>query len=161
MIKLLRVDHRLLHGQVAFSWTNTIGADAILIANNEVTTNELLKTTMRLAKPVGVKLVMKNVKDSISALNSGVTDKYKLFIIVGSVEDAYKIIKSSIEITELDLGGTKPREGTRQISKAINLTEDEIKQLKELTDEGIDVYVQMIPTDSKESFKNIMNREEN
>ena len=27
MIKLLRVDHRLLHGQVAFSWTTNLGAD--------------------------------------------------------------------------------------------------------------------------------------
>ncbi|MGC3598887.1 PTS sugar transporter subunit IIB, partial [Enterococcus faecium] len=36
MIVLTRVDHRLLHGHVAFSWTQTIGADCILIANDEV-----------------------------------------------------------------------------------------------------------------------------
>ena len=34
MIKCLRVDHRLLHGQVAFSWTSALGADCILIAND-------------------------------------------------------------------------------------------------------------------------------
>ncbi len=36
MITLLRVDHRLLHGQVAFSWTQYVGADCILIANDSV-----------------------------------------------------------------------------------------------------------------------------
>lgn len=51
MILLLRVDHRLLHGQVAFSWTQTLGADCILIANDAVAGDELRKTTMKLAKP--------------------------------------------------------------------------------------------------------------
>ena len=67
MIKLLRVDHRLLHGQVAFSWTQFLGADCILIANDSLMQDELRKTTIKLAKPQGVKVVMKNIQDSISA----------------------------------------------------------------------------------------------
>ena len=53
MIKLLRVDHRLLHGQVAFSWTQGLGADCILIANDDVPKNDIRKTTIKLAKPAG------------------------------------------------------------------------------------------------------------
>lgn len=41
MIKLLRVDHRLLHGQVAFSWTTNLGADCILIANDGIMHDDL------------------------------------------------------------------------------------------------------------------------
>ncbi|HHP7414153.1 TPA: PTS sugar transporter subunit IIB, partial [Klebsiella pneumoniae] len=88
MITLLRVDHRLLHGQVAFSWTQYVGADCILIANDSVPGDELRKTTIKLAKPPSVKLVIKNVNDSIEAIKSGVTDKYNLFIVVESVNDA-------------------------------------------------------------------------
>ena len=66
-----------------FLWTQTIGADCILIANDDVPTNEIRKTTIKLAKPQGVKLVIKSIDDSIAALKSGVTDKYKLFIVVG------------------------------------------------------------------------------
>ena len=54
MIILTRVDHRLLHGQVAFSWTQSLGADCILIANDDVPTNDIRKTTIKLAKPQGV-----------------------------------------------------------------------------------------------------------
>ena len=109
MVLLLRVDHRMMHGQVAFSWTQNLGADCILIANDAVASDELRKTTMKLAKPQGVKLVIKNVEDGIIALNSGVTDKYKLFIVVESIQ-------------EINLGGIKSREGSRNISKTINLT---------------------------------------
>jgi fructoselysine/glucoselysine PTS system EIIB component len=70
MIKLVRVDHRLLHGQVAFSWTNTLGADCILIANDEVVNDEIYKTTLKLAKPQGVRLVIKNIQDSINSIES-------------------------------------------------------------------------------------------
>ena len=84
MIKLLRVDHRLLHGQVAFSWSSHIGCDCILIANDSVLLDDLRLTTVKLAKPIGVKLVIKSIEDSIKAIKSGVTDKYKLFIVVES-----------------------------------------------------------------------------
>lgn len=93
MIKLLRVDHRLLHGQVAMAWTQSLDSDCILIANDAVVNDNIRKTTMKLAKPNGVKLVMKNIEDSIAALNAGVTDKYKLFIVVESIEDAYRLAK--------------------------------------------------------------------
>ena len=85
---------------------------------------------MKLAKPQGVKLVIKNVEDGIIALNSGVTDKYKLFIVVESVEDAYKIASKVKTVQEINLGGIKSREGSRNISKTINLTEEEEEMLK-------------------------------
>ncbi len=105
MIKLLRVDHRLLHGQVAFSWTQGLGADCILIANDDVPKNDIRKTTIKLAKPAGVKLVIKTIEDAIAALKSGVTEKYKLFIVVESVEDAYRLATAYPEIKEINLGG--------------------------------------------------------
>lgn len=149
MIKLLRVDHRLLHGQVAFSWTQNLGIDCILISNDDVPQNEIRKTTIKLAKPQGVKLVIKNIDDSIEALKSGVTDKYKLFIIVESVEDAYKLSKAYPEIKHINLGGMKVRKGTRNISKAINITAEEEALVKELVDGGVEVEIRQIPTDKK------------
>lgn len=147
MILLTRVDHRLLHGQVAFSWTQNLGADCILIANDDVPTNEIRKTTIKLAKPQGVKLVIKNIADSIAALKSGVTDKYKLFIVVESIEDAYKIAEAYPEIKKINLGGTKAGEDKENISKAVNVTTAEKEQLKKLVEEGVDVYIQMVPSD--------------
>lgn len=100
MILLLRVDHRLLHGQVVFSWVQNLKADCILIANNSVATDELRKTTLKLAKPQEVKLVIKNINDAIISINSGITDKYNLLVIVESVEDAYKIAKKPLKLNK-------------------------------------------------------------
>ena len=43
MILMLRVDHRLLHGQIAYSWTNYLNANCILIANDGIMKDELKK----------------------------------------------------------------------------------------------------------------------
>ena len=72
MIKLLRVDHRLLHGQVAMTWTQELDTNCILIACDAVVKDDVRKTTLKLARPAGVKLVIKSVDDSIEALRSGV-----------------------------------------------------------------------------------------
>ena len=80
MIKLLRVDYRLVHGQVAISWSRHIGADCILVANDEVAKDEMRQSMLRLSKPQGMKLVIKSIEDSVKSIKSGVTDKYKMFI---------------------------------------------------------------------------------
>jgi len=156
LIKLLRVDHRLLHGQVAFSWTQELGVDCILIANNDVPNNEIRKTAMKLAKPQGVKLVIKNISDSIKALKSGVTDKYKLFIVVESVADAYSLATAYPQIDHINLGGTKPADGTKQISKAINVTNEDESKLKELVNQGCEIEIRQVPNDKKELYKEMM-----
>ena len=152
MIKLLRVDHRLLHGQVAFSWKNAVEADCILIACDAVMKDDLRKTSIKMAKPSGVKLVIKSMDDAVNAINSGVTDKYKLLAVVESIKDAERLCKE-FNINKLNLGGTKAREGTKNISKAINVLPDEEKQLKELAAEGVNIEIQQVPTDSIINYK--------
>ncbi|PLR34109.1 PTS mannose/fructose/sorbose transporter subunit IIB [Chimaeribacter coloradensis] len=152
MITLLRVDHRLLHGQVAFSWTQFIGADCILIANDSVPDDELRKTTLKLAKPPSVKLVIKNISDAIESLKSGVTDKYRLFIVVESVADACRLVNAVPEITSINLGGVKARDGSRTISRAINLLPQEIEQLHDIIQAGTEVEIRQVPNDRKVLF---------
>lgn len=156
MIILTRVDHRLLHGQVAFSWTQSIGADCILIANDDVPNNEIRKTTIKLAKPQGVKLVIKSIEDSIAALQSGVTDKYKLFIVVESVKDAYQLAKACPQIKQINLGGIKSKEGTRSLGKAVNVLPEEAKLLEQMIANGIEVEIRQVPADKKIAAKEVL-----
>ena len=85
MIQLLRVDHRLLHGQVVFSWCGQLNPNCILIANDAAATDDVRKAALRLGKPNNAKLVIKTVDDSIAAINEGKTDKYSLMIVTGNV----------------------------------------------------------------------------
>ena len=149
MVLMTRVDCRLLHGQTAVSWTSGLGADCILIANDAVVKDDLRKTTMKLAKPSGTKLVIKNIEDSITALNSGVTDKYKLFIVVESIADAAKLSLAVPAVDKVNLGLVKAKDGTRNISKSINVLPEEEMLIRKMVEAGIEVEIRQVPNDKK------------
>lgn len=149
MIKLLRVDHRLLHGQVAFSWCHTLGANAILVVSDAVAKDEIRMKTMRLAKPAGTKLVIKGVDDSIAAIKSGATDKYDLLVVAGSVADAERIARSC-GITSLNLGGTEKKDTTtKTLGIAVHLNDAERELVRGLIRDGVEVEVRQVAKDKK------------
>ncbi len=119
-------------------------------------TNHLRKTTIKLAKPQGVKLVIKNIEDSIVALQSGVTDKYKLFIVVESIADAKKLAEAFPEIQKINLGGIKAKEGTRSIGKAVNVLPEEEEMLKEMVGNGLEVEIRQVPADKKVAVTEVL-----
>ena len=149
------VDHRLLHGQVAFSWKNAVEADCILIACDAVMKDDLRKKSIKMAKPSGVKLVIKSMDDAVKAINSGVTDKYKLLTVVESIKDAERLCKEC-NIKKLNLGGTKATAETRNISKAMNITPAEETILKGLCEAGVDVTIQMVPEDNPVNVEKVL-----
>jgi len=68
MIKLARIDDRLVHGQVAFTWVSSLGIDCLLVANNKIAKDKFQKMAMGLAKPPMVKLLIMTLADSIAFL---------------------------------------------------------------------------------------------
>lgn len=155
MIKLIRVDYRLLHGQVAVSWTGTLGADALLLVSDTLKHDKLRMQMLALAKPSGVKVVVKNTHEAIDVLQSGKTDNYSLFIICETVEIAAQIIRE-FNLKQLNLGNITFAEGKQKISKSIYVNNEEKKTIKGLIDEGVDVFIQMVPTENKIEAKNVI-----
>lgn len=151
MIKLVRVDHRLLHGQVAFAWTKYLEADCILIASDDLMKDELRMAAMWMARPTGIKLVMKTIDDSVKALNSGVTDKYRLFILCENIEDVYRLCMQVPCIKKVNLGGMKNGADRKQVAKAIHVAENDIRLLKILDEKGIELEIRLVPNDRAEN----------
>ncbi len=148
MIKLLRVDYRLIHGQVAYAWTNYLGADCILVANDGLSADPIRVQALKLSKPAGIKLVLKDVEDSIKAINSSVTDKYKLFILVDNMKDARRMAQGCPSITSVNVGNLFAA-GGRALSVRCYATDEDIGIIKELMADNIEIDIRSVPTDPK------------
>ena len=151
MILLTRVDHRLLHGQVATSWVNGLGSDCIFCVGDKVANDPVWKTTLKMGKPTGCKLVIKDMAHAIEAINSGVTDKYRMIICVRSIEDAKLLIDGCPQIKSLNLGNTLESPTTKQISRQIFLEPEEAEMLKELGERGVEVEIRALADDKNEN----------
>ncbi|WP_072683875.1 PTS sugar transporter subunit IIB [Holdemania sp. Marseille-P2844] len=141
MVELCRVDDRMLHGQVA--------PDAILIANDEAATNEMSKLAFKMAKPAGVKLAIKTVKDAAVLLNDPRTKKTRIFLIVRTVQDALELVKATGgQIKSVNIGGVKKKEGSRQVAANVHMNDDDLTTLRELNS-LVYVELRMVPSESK------------
>lgn len=156
MIKLTRIDDRLLHGQVAFTWTPALSADCLIIANDKVAQDEFLKMTLNLAKPAGTKLLIKSLKDTATFLNDDNNKKLNILLIINSVTDAYTLAVDVPEIRSINFGGLRSKEGSRLISKAVAITDDDIPVIKELVNKGIELEIRQVPTDSKQLVESLI-----
>ena len=68
MIKLFRIDERLIHGQIAIKWSRHTGVDSIVVANNNAAANTMIQKSLKMAAPPGIKTVIKSIDDAIKTL---------------------------------------------------------------------------------------------
>ena len=156
MLKLVRIDDRLVHGQVAFTWTPALGIDCIIVANDHSAVDEFLKMTMGLAKPAGVRLLIKSLKDVPSYINDPKNKQSQVLVLIDSVKDAHALCAALPEIRSVNFGGLRAKTGSKPISKAIALTDQDMALVRELLQQGIELEVRQVPTDKKQLVENLI-----
>lgn len=149
MILLLRVDHRLLHGQVAVSWCQGLGANCVFCVGDHVANDPVWKTTLKLGKPAGCKLVIKDMDHAVEAINSGVTDKYRMVVSVQTIAEAKELADRCPVVTSINLGNTKASPTTREVSRQVFLEPEEEAMIRELIDRGVEVEIRPLADDPK------------
>jgi fructoselysine/glucoselysine PTS system EIIB component len=156
MIRLTRIDDRLVHGQVGFTWVPAVGVDCLLVANDKVAKDEFQKMTLGLAKPAGTKLVIKSMVDAIGFLNDDKNKNLKILILINSVADAFQLAKEVKEIKSINFGGIRSREGAKIVTKAVALTDEDVVLIKELLRKGIELEIRQVPSESKQMMESFI-----
>ncbi len=156
MIKLTRIDDRLVHGQVALTWTPALGADCLLIANDKVAKDEFMKMTLGLAKPAGAKLLIKSLTDAATFLNDERSRNMKVLLLINSVKDACEMAGLVPEINSINFGGLRLKDDAKLISKAVALDENDVKIIRDLLQKGIELEIRQVPTDSKQLVEGLI-----
>jgi mannose/fructose/N-acetylgalactosamine-specific phosphotransferase system component IIB len=156
MIKLTRIDDRLVHGQVAFTWVPSVGVDCLLVANDKVAKDEFQKMTLGLAKPANTKLIIKSVPDAVGFLNDEKNKALKILILINSVADASQLAKEVAEIKSINFGGIRSREGAKLVTKAVAITDDDIALIRGLLQKGIELEIRQVPSDTKQMIESLI-----
>lgn len=158
MLKLIRVDERLLHGQVAIGWTSNSGANTILVANDEAQKDKVKAMALDLAKPSGVKLYIRSVAESGPIVEKFASaKKAQVLVLVRTVQDALKLIKNSNGvIKELNVGGLKFEDGKKKLNDYVAVSDQDIADLKTIQKLGINLDFRMLPRDKKLSLADLL-----
>jgi fructoselysine and glucoselysine-specific PTS system IIB component len=156
MIKLVRIDDRLVHGQVAFTWVSSLGIDCLLVANDKVAKDEFQKMAMGLAKPPTTKLLIMTLTETIAFLNDPKSKNAKILLLINSINDASILTNGVAEIKSVNFGGLRTKDGAKLISKAIAVSDEDIRIIKLMLEKGIELEVRQVPTDKKQLVQNLI-----
>ena len=156
MIRLTRIDDRLVHGQVAFTWVPALGVDCLLVANDKIAKDEFQKMALNLAKPAGTKLLIRTIGDAIVFLNDEKNGKLKILVLINSIKDAAALAAGVAEIVSVNFGGIRSKEGSRLISKAVAISDDDLPALQEMLQISVELEIRQVPTDSKQLVRNLI-----
>ncbi|MBN2938877.1 MAG: PTS sugar transporter subunit IIB [Collinsella sp.] len=155
-VKLVRVDDRLVHGQVMTSWLKFTGANKIMVVDDEVATNDLMKTVLKGVVPSQVKLGIFSIAKAIDRLTKGFKPDDKLIILVKTPETVWAIQRAGIDIPALNIGGMGIRSDRDTLYQNIACSESERGALRGLIREGCDVSIQITADDSKVSVAKLL-----
>ena len=162
-ITALRVDDRLIHGQVAMTWTKQLSVQGIVVANDEAANDNTQKMALKMAVPGGIKSLIKPVDEAIRILNNPKASRIRILVLTRTVKDALKIRQSVGEIGFLNVGNTGRFDGIDVSEKlvltpTIMLTKAEQKALKELVALDPKACMQQVPNDEQKLVKDILDK---
>lgn len=152
-IMLTRIDNRLIHGQVGVTWVSSVGANLILVADDETAENDLMQQLMgATAKQAGAAARFWTVQKTIETIHKA-SEKQKIFIVAKTPETVRKLIEGGVPIKEVNVGNMHFSEGKRQISAKVYVDDKDLADLKAIEDAGVDVYIMDVPGNPKERVK--------
>ena len=125
MIKFVRLDYRLLHGQVVFSWTGHVGAQRIIVVDDDAANDEMKKSALLLSKPAGVRVNIFTVDKTIAKMPKVEQLDEKIMMIFGNTAALLKFCQAYPKIKEINYGAVanKPGSKIKTISIANELAE--------------------------------------
>jgi mannose/fructose/sorbose-specific phosphotransferase system IIB component len=154
-VKLLRVDSRLVHGQVANNWAGTLGTEAILAVSDGAAQDELRKTLL-LQTGGAIKVHVLSVEKAARVYQNAKYADMKAIIVVENPGDVVRLLDAGIEVSEVNVGGMTFKQGTTQLSQAVFASPEDIEAFKEINRRGIKQFVQMVPSTGRDDLMTIL-----
>ena len=157
MILQLRLDERLIHGQVVTAWSRALNVDTLIAANDRVANDEFQVKMLLMTAPVGKKVHVKTVDETIRLLDDPRADKMRIMILVDNPADAIKLVKA-LPIKDVNVANyrKKKAENKTVIHPYCSADPGDLELFRELDQCAENVFVQMLPAVGRDKFSDLL-----
>ena len=146
-IELLRIDDRLVHGQVVEGWVKTLRINSIVVASDAVDADDTQKALYHLAVPHGVDLTCLALAMAAKEWKANRWKNDRAMMLVSTPEEALALYEAGSPVKSVNLGGLHFRSGRVQVLKGISLDDQDVRALKKLASKGITLEARALPLD--------------
>lgn len=151
-ILLTRIDNRLVHGQVGVTWTSTIGANLLVVVDDDVAQDEIQQKLMGItAETYDFGIRFFSIEKTIKIINKAAPHQ-KIFIICRTPKTVRKLLEGGVELKDVNVGNMHFSEGKKQISSKVYVDEQDLQDLQFIKKNGVNIFIQDVPGDQKEQI---------
>ena len=154
-LKLVRIDDRLIHGQVVAVWLRSVGADRIVIVDDRTANDDFLKELMILAAPQGVPVEVHGLADGTTRIAEVAASAENAFVLMKSPVIALALREAGIPIPVLNVGGMGAGPGRRTLYRNISASDDELRAMRALEAMGTRVELRIVADDRPVPFSSV------
>lgn len=161
MIKMMRVDDRLIHGQVAVMWSKELGIQRIIVASDQIAANAIQVNALKMAAPAGVKAAILPIDKAVEILTDPRASQMKILVISNNPEDLLKVAGKIEEKPDLNvanygrIGGGALSSKTK-ISESVYVTDHDVTVLERINSLGLTIIHQPLPGDPRQDFMKLL-----
>ncbi|GEK91386.1 PTS sugar transporter subunit IIB [Alkalibacterium kapii] len=148
-IRLIRIDDRLIHGQVATTWSKYTGISRIIVVSDDAASNSLQKMLLTQAAPPEVKSHVVSVNKLNDIAGHPLMTDVKVMLLFSNPKDVMRVHKSGLSFDSVNIGGMKYSEGKQMVTHSISVDQTDIDAFKYLNDQGIDLEIRKVPGDRR------------
>lgn len=157
-VTLIRVDFRLIHGQVATKWSKVAQATKIIVVDDASSKDDLLKSVLKMAAPQGVKCLVYSVERCVEKWKETGFGEGKVMMVFKDISACYAAWKGGLAVPKLQLGNVPNREGRKVLFGEVFVDAEEMAMLKEMSGAGVEIEIHTIPDGIGSSFEKAAGR---
>ncbi len=143
-LTVIRVDDRLIHGQVVFGWIQALGIQQILVADDATTANPTQRDLLMLAVPAGVVADVLSVADAARVIAASQSNVPTMVLVRGPRE-LLELKDAGVPMSSVNVGNVHTGPGRRRLTKEVHATDEEIGIWRKLAAEGVRLEALWIP----------------
>jgi PTS system mannose-specific IIB component len=155
-IVLLRVDDRLVHGQVVEGWIPHLKADLVAVVSDAAADDAIQAALMKMALPAAVGLLTLKTADAPAALAAGPAAARRILVLVPGPAEALAMIENGVSVDRVNVGGLHYTAGKVQLGRAIFLDEKDKAALRAIAARGVRLEGRPLPSDPEEDLRAVL-----
>jgi mannose/fructose/N-acetylgalactosamine-specific phosphotransferase system component IIB len=156
VISFLRIDNRLIHGQVVEAWLPGLKVARVVVADDEAAHSPLMKVAMGLAVPPELEVDILPLRDTPFAPYAA--DKVKTLLLLRDIQALVEARKLGLPQTRVNLGNVHHGPMRKAVSTSVFLNAEEMEQLKRLHEDGWDIEARGVPSERPVTFSEMVER---
>lgn len=150
---LIRVDDRLVHGQILLKWMKVLEVKRVVVLSDDLNMDPIMKAILAKTVPPEIQLSIWGVEEGIEKIY---TENGKALILLQDIHSLFILFENGLQLKQVSISRLPCEAGKEKIYDHMFVSKEERRELGVLLNHGVEIKIQMVPDSEAIKLSNIL-----